>query len=182
MENHETQEPQETKETKETPKTTSELHTKEPQKKEKNPKRVAAGKKGAEVRWSKHVLKSSPAPAESIAAKAEPAEQAAAKAEPAEPEKITKDTPFDSSHNSPHKSHNSPPQTVVNVYKNYVPLALVAGAVGVWIFAKFAKIGSNAGSGNKQSKRIAPPVQSSAQLAQPASVRRQPEIDPFEMR
>ena len=59
----------------------------------------------------------------------------------------------------------------------YVPLALVAaGAVGVWIFAKFAKIG---GSDNKQTKRITPPAQSSAQ---PASARRQPEIDPFEMR
>ena len=86
-----------------------------------------------------------------------------------------------SSHNSPHKSHNSPPPTVVNVYKNYVPLAQVAaGAVGVWIFAKFAKIG---GSDNKQTKRITPPVRPSAQpSALPASARRQSEIDPFEMR
>ena len=146
-------------------------------------------------------VKSSPVPAEQAGSAAVPAV-------PAELEKITRDTtldssldssldsPLDSSHNSPHKSHNSPhksqnspPETVVNVYKNYVPLALVAaGAVGVWIFAKFAKIG---GSDNKQTKRITPPAQPSAQLsaqpsAQPASAgllcRRQPEIDPFEMR
>ena len=127
---------------------------------------------------------------------------------PAELEKITRNTTLDSSldssldspldsyhnsphisHTSPHKSHNSPPQTMVNVYKNYVPLALVAaGAVGVWIFDKFAK---NGGSDNKQTKRITPPAQPSAQpLAQPSSqpasasllCRRQPEIDPFEMR
>ena len=140
------------------------------------------------------------------------AEPAAGSAVPAELEKITRNTTLDSSldsslessldsslssshnsphkslslyHNSPHKSHNSPPQTVVNVYKNYVPLALAAaGAVGVWIFAKFAKIG---GSDNKQTKTVTPPAQPSAQpSAQPASAslvcRRQPEVDPFEMR
>ena len=147
-------------------------------------------------------VKSSPVPAEQ-------AEPAAVPAVPAELEKITRDTTLDSSldssldspldlshnsphksHNSPHKSQNSPPQTVVNVYKNYVPLALVAaGAVGVWIFVKFAKIG---GSDNKQTKRITQPsAQPSAQplaqpSAQPASAsllcRRQPEVDPFEMR
>ena len=184
---------------------------KDHRKKEKNPKRVAAGKKGAKVRWSKQMqdVKSSPVPAEQ-------AEPAAGSAVPAELEKITRNTTLhsslesslvssldsslssshnsphkslSSSHNSPHKSHNSPPQTVVNVYKNYIPLALVAaGAVGVWIFAKFAKSG---GSDNKRTKRITPPAQPSAQpstqpSAQPASAsllcRRQPEIDPFEMR
>ena len=182
MKNHETQEPQETKET---PKTTSEGS----QKKEKNPKRVIAGKKGAEVRWSKQMqyVKSSPVPAE----QAGPAAGSAVPAVPAELEKITRNTTLNSSldssldsslsssHNSPHKSHNSPPQTVVNVYKNYVQLALVtAGAVGVGIFAKFAKIG---GYDNKQTKRITPPAQPSVQpsaqpSAQPASARRQPEL------
>ena len=117
-------------------------------------------------------VKSSPVPAG-------PAGPGAGSAAPAVPEKITRnttldssldsslDSPLDSSHNSPYKSYNSPPQTVVNVYNNYVPLALVAaGAVGFWIFAKFAKIG---GSDKKQTKRITPPAQPSAHSsAQPA--------------
>lgn len=50
------------------------------------------------------------------------------------PEKIIKDNPLESSLNS---SHNSPLQTVVNVYKNYVPVALVAAdAVGFLDFCQ----------------------------------------------
>ena len=53
MENQEIQETQE--KTSEEPQT-SELHTKGPQKKEKNPKRVADGNRGAAVRWSKQKM------------------------------------------------------------------------------------------------------------------------------
>ena len=70
----------------------------------KNPVRVAAGKKGAEARWSK---------------------QKQAQAQQAQPDhkpiRITKE--------SPEQPPTRPPVTV-NVYKNFLPLCVLIGAVG----------------------------------------------------
>ena len=71
----------------------------------KNPVRVAAGKKGAEARWSKR-------------------KQAQAQPEH-EPIRITK--------GSPEQPPPRPPVTV-NVYKNFFPLCVLIGAVGIGIF------------------------------------------------
>ena len=98
----ETQKTQEPKKTQGTQKKTSEA----PQKKEKNPKRVAAGKK----RRKSEMQQTKNARSEIFACCARA-------------RKDHKDTPLES-------SLYSPSQTVVTVYKNYVPLALVAaGAV-----------------------------------------------------
>ena len=70
--------------------------------------RVAAGKKGAEARWSK---------------------QKQAQAQQSQPEResirITK--------GSPEQPPPRPPVTV-NVYKNFFPLCMLIGAVGIGIF------------------------------------------------
>ena len=100
----ETQEPQKTQEPTEGPK------TKGPQK-IKNPVRVAAGKKGAEARWSKQKQ-----------AQAQQAQQAQPEHEPI---RITKE--------SPEQPPPRPPVTV-NVYKNFFPLFVLIGAVGIGIF------------------------------------------------
>ena len=71
----------------------------------KNPVRVAAGKKGAEARWSKQ--------------KQVQAQQAH------EPIRITKE--------SPEQPPPRPPVTV-NVYKNFFPLCVLIGAAGIGIF------------------------------------------------
>ena len=71
----------------------------------KNPVLVAAGKKGAEARWSKR-------------------KQAQARPEH-ELIRITKE--------SPEQPPPRPPVTV-NVYKNFFPLCMLIGAVGIGIF------------------------------------------------
>ena len=74
----------------------------------KNPVRVAAGKKGAEARWSKRKQ---------------------AQAQQAQPEhesiRITKE--------STEQQPLRPPVTV-NVYKNFFPLCVLIGAAGIGIF------------------------------------------------
>ena len=74
----------------------------------KNPVRVAAGKKGAEARWSKRN--------QAQAQQAQPEH---------EPIRITKE--------SPEQPPLRPPVTV-NVYKNFFPLCVLIGAAGIWIF------------------------------------------------
>ena len=99
----EAQEPQKTQEPTEGSKTEGQ------QQKVKNPVRVAAGKKGAEARWSK-----------GNQAQAQHAQQA----QP-EPIRITKE--------SPEQPPPRPPVTV-NVYKNFFPLCMLIGAAGIGIF------------------------------------------------
>ena len=78
-------------------------------------------------------------------------------------------TPLDSSLHEPHEPQNT--QTVVNVYKSYVPLALVAtGAIVFLIFGKFGGFKIE----NKQTEKH--------NTAPAPVVRREPEIDPFEIR
>ena len=74
----------------------------------KNPVRVAAGKKGAEARWSKR--------------KQPQAQQSQPEHEPI---RITKESP-----------EQPPPQlpVTVNVYKNFFPLCVLIGAAGIGIF------------------------------------------------
>ena len=102
----EAQEPQKSQEPTEGSKT--EEPKTEGQQKVKNPVRVAAGKKGAEARWSKRNQ---------------------AQAQQAQPEhesiRITKE--------SPEQPPPRPPVTV-NVYKNFFPLCVLIGAVGIGIF------------------------------------------------
>ena len=76
----------------------------------KNPVRVAAGKKGAEARWSKRN------------AQAQHAQQAQPEHEPI---RITKESP-----------EQPPPRlpVTVNVYKNFFPLCVLIGAAGIGIF------------------------------------------------
>ena len=92
------QEPQKTQEPTEGPKT-------EGPQKVKNPVRVAAGKKGAEARWSKR-------------------KQAQAQPEH-EPIRITKES-----------LEQPPPRppVIVNIYKNFFPLRVLIGGVGIGIF------------------------------------------------
>ena len=73
----------------------------------KNPVRVAAGKKGAEARWSKRNAQA----------------QQAQQAQP-EPIRITKESP------------EQPPRLPVtmNVYKNFFPICVLMGAAGIGIF------------------------------------------------
>ena len=94
-----TQEPQKIQEPTEGPKT-------EGQQKVKNPVRVAAGKKGAEARWSKR-------------------NQAQQSQPEHEPIRITKESP-----------EQPPPRlpVTVNVYKNFFPLCVLIGAAGIGIF------------------------------------------------
>ena len=75
----------------------------------KNPVRVAAGKKGAEARWSKRNQ-----------AQAQQAQQAQS-----EPIRITKES-----------LEQPPPRlpVTVNVYKNFFPLCVLIGAAGIGIF------------------------------------------------
>ena len=94
----EAQEPQKTQEPTEGPKT-------EGPQKVKNPVRVAAGKKGAEARWSKRNQ-----------AQAQPEHK---------PIRITKE--------SPEQPPPRPPVTV-NVYQNFFQLCVLIGAVGTGIF------------------------------------------------
>ena len=96
----EAQEPQKTQKSTEVPKT-------EGPQKVKNPVRVAAGKKGAEARWSKR--------------KQAQAQQAQPEHEPI---RITKE--------SPEQPPPQPPVTV-NVYKNFFPLCVLIGAAGIGI-------------------------------------------------
>ena len=103
QETPEAQEPQKTQEPTEGSKTEG-PKTEGPQK-VKNPVRVAAGKKGAEARWSKQ--------------KQVQAQQAH------EPIRITKE--------SPEQPPPRPPVTV-NVYKNFFPLCVLIGAAGMGIF------------------------------------------------
>ena len=70
----------------------------------KNPVRVAAGKKGAEARWSKR--------------------NQAQQAQP-EPIRITKESP---------EQPPPRPSVTVNVYKNFFPLCVLIGAAGIGIF------------------------------------------------
>ena len=100
----EAQEPQKTQEPTEGSKTEG-PKTEGPQK-VKNPVRVAAGKKGAEARWSKR-------------------NQAQAQQAQPEPIRITKE--------SPEQPPSRPPVTV-NVYKNFFPLCVLIGAAGIGIF------------------------------------------------
>ena len=73
----------------------------------KNPMRVAAGKKGAEARWSKRNAQAQQAQPEH------------------EPIRITKE--------SPEQPPSRPPVTV-NFYKNFFPLCMLIGAAGIRIF------------------------------------------------
>ena len=100
------QEPQKIQEPTEGPKTEG-SKTEGPQK-VKNPVRVAAGKKGAEARWSKRN--------QAQAQQAQPEH---------EPIRITKESPG-----------QPPPRlpVTVNVYKNFFPLCVLIGAAGIGIF------------------------------------------------
>ena len=98
METQEIPEAQKTQEPTEGPKT-------EGPQKVKNPVRVAAGKKGAEARWSKR-------------------NQAQAQPEH-EPIRITKESPEQPPPRLP---------VTVNVYKNFFPLCVLIGAAGIGIF------------------------------------------------
>ena len=106
-------------------------------KKEKNPKRVAAGKKGSEARWNKQ--------------KPQEAEH--------EPIKITKEP------HEPIKKTKAPqrPLPTVNVYKNYIQLCVLIGAVGFGIYMIYGK----------KTEIKQPKVQPET---------KQTSIDPFEMR
>ena len=84
-------------------------------KKEKNPKRVAVGKKGAEARW-KRMQAQQEAPAEQQEA---PVEQETVRRETREPQE-TEST------------------LKVNVYKNYIPLCAVL-ILGIGIFMLYNK-------------------------------------------
>ena len=106
----ETQEIPEAQEPQKTQEPTEGSKTEGPQK-VKNPVRVAAGKKGAEARWSKRNQ-----------AQAQQAQQAQPKHEPI---RITKE--------SPEQQPPRPPVTV-NVYKNFFPLCVLIGAAGIGIF------------------------------------------------
>ena len=99
------QEPQKTQEPTEGPKTEG-SKTEGPQK-VKNPVRVAAGKKGAEARWSKRNAQAQQAQPEH------------------EPIRITKESP-----------EQPPPRlpVTVNVYKNFFPICVLIGAAGIGIF------------------------------------------------
>ena len=97
------QEPQKTQEPTEGSKTEG-SKTEGPQK-VKNPVRVAAGKKGAEARWSKRNAQ-------------------AQQAQP-EPIRITKESPEQPPPRLP---------VTVNVYKNFFPLCVLIGAAGIGIF------------------------------------------------
>ena len=108
METKEIPEAQKTQEPTEGPKTEG-PKTKGPQK-VKNPVRVAAGKKGAEARWSKR-------------------KQPQAQPEH-EPIRITK--------KSPEQPPPRPPVTL-NVYKNFFPLCVLIGTVGIGIFLNCRK-------------------------------------------
>ena len=99
-----TQDPQKTQEPTEGPKTEG-PKTERPQK-VKNPVRVAAGKKGAEARWSKRN--------QAQAQQAQPEH---------EPIRIAKESP----------EQPRPPVTV-NVYKNFFPLCMLIWAAGIGIF------------------------------------------------
>ena len=98
------QEPQKTQEPTEGPKTEG---PKTEGQKVKNPVRVAAGKKGAEARWSKRN--------QTQAQQAQPEH---------EPIRITKESP------------EQPPRlpVTVNVYKNFFPICVLIGAAGIGIF------------------------------------------------
>ena len=98
----EAQEPQKTQEPTEGSKTEG---PKTEGQKVKNPVRVAAGKKGAEARWSKR-------------------NQAQAQQAQPEPIRITKE--------SPEQPPRLP--VTVNVYKNFFPLCMLIGAAGIGIF------------------------------------------------
>ena len=104
------QEPQKTHEPK-----TEEPQTEEPQRKVKNPIRVAAGKKGAEVRWNK----------QKQAQQAQQGQQAQQAQAEHESIRITKGPP-------------ERPQTV-NVNKNFFPLSVLIRAVGVGIFMIYGR-------------------------------------------
>ena len=82
--------------------------------KPKNPKRVAAGKKGAEARWKR------------MQAQQVPAEQ---KEAPVEQETVTKVT------REPQETEST---LKVNVYKNYIPLCAVL-VVGIGIYMSYNK-------------------------------------------
>ena len=105
----ETQEIPEAQEPQKTQEPTDESKTEGPktegQQKVKNPVRVAAGKKGAEARWSKR-------------------NQAQAQPEH-EPTRITKQSPEQPPPRLP---------VTVNVYKNFFPLCVLIGAAGIGIF------------------------------------------------
>ena len=84
--------------------------------KTKNPKRVAAGKKGVEVRKMKAELRRK----EADRMKTENMELKSVQ----EPLQITKDEPV-------HKSDNS---QNINIYKNYMPLCITIGVVGLGLY------------------------------------------------
>ena len=102
----------------------------------KNPVRVAAGKKGAEAQWSKR-------------------KQAQAQPEH-EPIRITKE--------SPEQPPLRPPVTV-NVYKNFFPVCVLIGAVGIGIFLICRKA--------EMQPKMRPEIQ--------PEIKQRP-TDPFEMR
>ena len=126
------QEPQKTQEPTEGSKTEG-PKTEGPQK-VKNPVRVAAGKKGAEARWSKRN-------------QTQPEH---------EPIRITKESP-----------EQTPPRlpVTVNVYKNFFPLCVLIGAVGIGIFLICRKA--------EMQPKMQPEIQ--------PEIKQRP-TDPFEMR
>ena len=83
---------------------------------EKDPRRVAAGKKGVEVRKMKAELRRK----EADRMKTENMELKSVQ----EPLQITKDEPV-------HKSDNS---QNINIYKNYMPLCITIGVVGLGLY------------------------------------------------
>ena len=131
----ETQEIPEAQEPQKTQEPTEGPKTEGPQK-VKNPVRVAAGKKSAEARWSKR-------------------KQTQAQPEH-EPVRITKE--------SPEQPPPRPPVTV-NVYKNFFPLCVLIGAVGIGIFLICRKA--------EMQPKMQPEIQ--------PEIKQRP-TDPFEMR
>ena len=103
----EAQEPQKSQEPQKTQEPTERFKTEGPKtegQKVKNPVRVAAGKNGAEARWSKRNAQAQQAQPESI--------------------RITKE--------SPEQPPRLP--VTVNVYKNFFPICVLIGAAGIGIF------------------------------------------------
>ena len=104
--------------------------------KTKNPKRVAAGKKGAEVRKMKAELRRK----EADRMKTENMELKSVQ----EPLQITKDEPV-------HKSDNS---QNINIYKNYMPLCITIGVVGLGLYMYKSNIlGKQPQTVQKQTKK-----------------------------
>lgn len=107
--------------------------------KTKDPRRVSAGKKGAEARKRNAELRRK--------------ETDTIKKENMELKSITKDDEV-----------GSPNSQNINIYKNYIPLCITVGVVGIGLYMY-------------KSKQVVP---QQPMMQQPAPIIQQKEIDPFE--